>query len=182
VANLSRCSARGISPRGWCIRRCTRRCSHHARSCLPVAVGRLAEGGFITSVANRNLRAMSFYRKEKARNVRAFCLVYFTLFLSFLRRLTSCRSFSPILSNSVVLFSSSFSDHLSSTAFSISETKIPLLCSTPIEWSFLPIISQNRKVRLLSEPSMVRFYYFRSLLTISNEEIILFSSISIIHN
>lgn len=29
--------------------------------------------GFITPVANRNLRAMSFYRKEEARNVRGFC-------------------------------------------------------------------------------------------------------------
>lgn len=29
--------------------------------------------GFITPVANRNLRAMSFYRKEEAHNVRGFC-------------------------------------------------------------------------------------------------------------
>jgi len=49
---------------------------------------------------------MSFYRKEKARNVRAFCLVYFTLFLFSLRRLTSCRSSVLFFSDSLELSSS----------------------------------------------------------------------------
>jgi len=45
-----------------------------AASRLPVAVRKasLRWRGFITSVANRNLRAMSFYRKEEARNVARF--------------------------------------------------------------------------------------------------------------
>lgn len=127
------------------------------RSCLPVVVGRKAGGrwrGFITSVANRNLRAMSFYRKEEARNVRAFCFVR-------LIRSYSLVPPPPVLSTSLFSSSSAVSSHFFSLAnpstvflpprslsLRMEEEAVSLLQSprTLIELSFLPIISQNGKV------------------------------------
>lgn len=128
------------------------------RSCLPIVAGRKAGGrwrGFITSVANRNLRAMSFYRKEEARNVRAFCFVHLAFALTLFFRRLPC-SFDSLFSSSSAASSSFFSLANPSTVLLLSrslslrmeEETAPLLQSprTLIERSFLPIISQNGKV------------------------------------
>lgn len=66
--------------------------------------------GFITPVANRNLRAMSFYRKEEARNVRGFCCPRplppsSPLFPSFLREREGGGEGRPSLYSTTTLFS-----------------------------------------------------------------------------
>lgn len=154
-----------------------RRCSHRARSCLPVAVGRPAEGG----VASLRPWQIAIYEQwasiVKKKHV-TFALFASSTSPSFSLPSAAFHPFDPpfcsssTLSNSGVLFSSSSSGRLSSiSAFSISETKIPLLRPTPIERSFLPIISQNGKVTEWDcFPSrVVRLYRFlRWLLAVSS--------------
>lgn len=144
------------------------------RSCLPIVAGRKAGGrwrGFITSVANRNLRAMSFYRKEEARNVRAFCSISRSSLLS-----SSAASRCFFRLSVLFLFNreSRVPSFLllvlrpSSIAFSISSNG-RRGCSSPIipaDANRAELFADNfaerksHRVRLLSKLNAARFYRF----------------------
>lgn len=147
---------------GWCIRRCACMPSAQSllRSCLPVSRRKSSERwrGFITSVANRNLRAMSFYRKEEgnvtfavfARLVRLS--IPFSLFHLFdpSSSSSSSRHSRVLFLSSVLFFLSHRPAFLSSIVFSISgnANRAMFFADNFAE-------RKSHRVRLLSEPPIL---------------------------
>lgn len=118
---------------------------------------------------------MSFYRKEEARNVRAFCLVHFTLFLFSFRRLSSFRPSVLFLLYSLELHSSFLLFILRPSFFYrvlyLRDKDLPPAPYANRVELFADNFAERKshRVRLLSESIVVRLYRFlRRLLAVSS--------------